>query len=101
MRYEPEYILVQKMQTGEYGWKEYIFHHSRALNDEYERYCQLHGIHPEEEASAIRYHGYARNANGRVAMGLHGYRVGEYGRVAPHMPPHRHGPMPYMPIPPI
>ena len=37
---------------------------------------------------------HARNANGRVAMGLHGYRigVGEYGRVAPHrrppMPPH-------------
>ncbi len=55
MRYEPEDILVQKMQTGEYGWKEYIFHHSRELNDEYERYCQLHGIHPEEEASAIRF----------------------------------------------
>lgn len=52
---------------------------------------------------------HARNANGRVAMGLHGYRigVGEYGRVAPrHMPPHMHafphGPhahLPYMPIP--
>ena len=29
---------------------------------------------------------HARNANGRVAMGLHGYRigVGEYGRVVPH-----------------
>ncbi|MCM1511132.1 MAG: hypothetical protein NC116_10525 [Clostridium sp.] len=44
---------------------------------------------------------HARNANGRVAMGLHGYRigVGEYGRIAPHIPQHRHGPMPYMPIP--
>lgn len=37
---------------------------------------------------------HARNANGRVAMGLHGYRVGvgEYGRIAPYgrrpMPPH-------------
>ena len=33
---------------------------------------------------------HARNANGRVAMGLHGYRIGigEYGRIAwPHMPP--------------
>ena len=33
---------------------------------------------------------HARNANGRVAMGLHGYRIGigEYGRTAwPHMPP--------------
>lgn len=36
---------------------------------------------------------HARNANGRVAMGLHGYRigVGEYGRVAPHR-----GIMPHM-----
>lgn len=36
---------------------------------------------------------HARNANGRVAMGLHGYRtgVGEYGRTAPH-----HGIMPHM-----
>ena len=52
---------------------------------------------------------HARNANGRVAMGLHGYRigVGEYGRVTPrHMPPHvhvfphgPHAPLPYMPIP--
>ncbi len=49
---------------------------------------------------------HARNANGRVAMGLHGYRigVGEYDRnVPPHgiMPHHhgRHGMLPYMPIP--
>ncbi len=36
---------------------------------------------------------HARNANGRVAMGLHGYRIGagEYGRVAP-----RRGFMPHM-----
>lgn len=49
---------------------------------------------------------HARNANGRVAMGLHGVRigVGEYGRVAPeygyhgpHIPPMR-GPSPFMPI---
>lgn len=64
---------------------------------------------------------HARNANGRVAMGLHGYRigVGEYGRTVPPqgiMPHHhghiphgypmpyghhhgRHGMLPYMPIP--
>ncbi len=37
---------------------------------------------------------HARNANGRVAMGLHGYRigVGEYGRETMNMPfHHRHG----------
>lgn len=37
---------------------------------------------------------HARNANGRVAMGLHGYRigVGEYGRESMNRPfPHRHG----------
>ena len=35
---------------------------------------------------------HARNANGRVAMGLHGYRIGagEYGRVGRPFPMHRH-----------
>lgn len=55
MRYEPEDILVQKMQTGAYGWKEYIRHHSRKLTDEYERYCHIHGINLDEEASAVRF----------------------------------------------
>ena len=35
---------------------------------------------------------HARNANGRVAMGLHGYRIGagEYGRLGRPYPMHRH-----------
>ena len=35
---------------------------------------------------------HARNANGRVAMGLHGYRIGagEYGRLGRANPMHRH-----------
>lgn len=35
---------------------------------------------------------HARNANGRVAMGLHGYRIGagEYGRLGWAHPMHRH-----------
>lgn len=55
MRYEPENILVQKMQEGTYKWKDYIRRHSRELNYEYERYCQFHGISPEEEESAERF----------------------------------------------
>ncbi len=55
MRYEPENILVQKMQEGTYQWKDYIRHHSRELNDEYERYCKFHGINPDEEESAERF----------------------------------------------
>lgn len=55
MRYEPENVLVQKVQDGEYGWKEYIRHHSRELNDEYERYCHFHGIDPDEEESATKF----------------------------------------------
>ncbi len=55
MRYEPENILVQKVQEGTYGWKDYIRHHSRGLNDEYERYCQYHGFNPDDEESAERF----------------------------------------------
>lgn len=55
MRYESENILVQKMQEGTYKWKDYIRHHSRELNDEYEHYCHFHGISPEEEESAERF----------------------------------------------
>lgn len=52
MKYEPEEKLVEKIQSGEYGWKEYIYHHSRELSQEYERYCQRKGLDPGLEESA-------------------------------------------------
>lgn len=52
MKYEPEEKLVEKIQSGEHGWKEYIYHHSRELSQEYERYCHRKGLNPGLEESA-------------------------------------------------
>lgn len=52
MRYEPEEELIEKVQSGEYGWKEYICHHSRELSQEYERHCHRKGLDPGLEESA-------------------------------------------------
>lgn len=52
MRYEPEETLIEKIQSGEYGWKEYIGHHSRELSQEYDRYCHNKGLDPNLEESA-------------------------------------------------
>ena len=54
-KYHPEGILIQKVQSGEYGWKEYIEHHSKELNDEYENYCKFHAYDPNEEESAAKF----------------------------------------------
>lgn len=53
MKYEPEEILVAKIQSGEYGWKEYIGHHSRELKQEYESYCRHQGLDPQNEETAV------------------------------------------------
>ena len=31
----PEDILIEKMQDGEYGWLDYVSHHSREWQEEY------------------------------------------------------------------
>lgn len=38
-KYYPEDILVQKVQTGEYDYLDFINHHSAEWQDEYEDYC--------------------------------------------------------------
>lgn len=52
MKYEPEEALIDKVQNGEYGWKEYIEHHSRELYQEYESYCRRQGLDSRLEESA-------------------------------------------------
>lgn len=47
--------LVQKVQSGEYGWREYIEHQSKELMLEYADYCQSQGIDPKEEESAAKF----------------------------------------------
>lgn len=54
-QYLSEEDLVQKVQSGEYGWHEYIEHHSKELAAEYADYCQSHGLDPSEEESAAKF----------------------------------------------
>ncbi len=39
--YYPEDVLVGKMQSGEYGWLDYVNHFSADWQEEYARYCEI------------------------------------------------------------
>lgn len=54
-KYETEESLIEKVQSGEYGWREYISHHSRELNEEYETFCQEKGLNPNNETIAAQF----------------------------------------------
>ena len=36
--------LVEKVQQGEFGWVDYVNHHSREWKQEYELYCKSRGL---------------------------------------------------------
>lgn len=55
VKYEPEEPLIEKVQSGEYGLKEYIQHHSRELSEEYERFCDQQNISAGDETSAMMF----------------------------------------------
>ena len=42
--YYTEDILVEKMQSGEYGWLDYVNHFSEEWQNEYEEYCKEHAL---------------------------------------------------------
>ena len=44
IKYYPEEVLVEKMQSGEYGWLEYVNHHSIEWQEEYEDCCLNRGL---------------------------------------------------------
>lgn len=52
--YYPEDILVEKMQNGEYGWKDYVLHYSEAWKLEYEKFCRLRDL-PQDDDTALRF----------------------------------------------
>ena len=39
-KYYPEEILMEKLESGEYGWLDYVNHYSA----EYLRYCRENGL---------------------------------------------------------
>ncbi len=43
-RYYPEDILIEKMESGEYGWLDYVNHFSAEWQDEYARYCEEYSL---------------------------------------------------------
>ena len=51
-KYYPEDVLTEKMQSGEYGWLEYVNHHSAEWQEEYEGYCLKNGLCICEESAA-------------------------------------------------
>ena len=50
--YYPEEVLVGKMQSGEYGWLDYVNHFSADWQEEYARYCEEKGLAGGNESAA-------------------------------------------------
>ena len=47
----PEDELVQKVQSGEYGWLDYINHHSPEWQEEYTEFCNERNLVVNEESA--------------------------------------------------
>ncbi|MFR2523929.1 MAG: hypothetical protein ACLTFL_18045 [Bacteroides thetaiotaomicron] len=56
-KYYPEEVLVEKMQSGEYGWLDYVNHFSAEWQEEYARYCEEKGLTVGDDSAAafVRY----------------------------------------------
>ena len=50
-KYYPESELVQKKQSGEFGWIDYVNHHSKEWQDEYVEYCNKRGLSVGDESA--------------------------------------------------
>ena len=53
-RFYPEETLVEKVQSGVFGWLGYVTHHSKAWKQEYERYCRLREL-PMNDGTAEKF----------------------------------------------
>lgn len=56
-KYYQEEVLVEKVQRGEYGWLDYVNHHSAEWQEEYTQYCLDNGLCICEESAEqfVRY----------------------------------------------
>lgn len=50
--YYPEEVLVEKMQSGEYVWLDYVNHFSAEWQEEYARYCEEKGLMVGDDSAA-------------------------------------------------
>ena len=51
VKYYPEDELVQKLQSGEYGWIDYVNHHSPEWQEQYTQYCAENHLTINEESA--------------------------------------------------
>lgn len=51
IKYYPEDELVQKVQSREYGWLDYINHHSPEWQEEYTEFCNERNLVVNEESA--------------------------------------------------
>ena len=40
----PEDVLIEKMESGEYGWLDYVNHFSAEWQEELVEYCKAHAL---------------------------------------------------------
>ena len=51
VKYYPEDVLIQKFQNGEYGWIDYVNHHSPEWQEQYTQFCQENDLIINEESA--------------------------------------------------
>lgn len=51
IKYYPKDELVLKVQSGEYGWLDYINHHSPEWQEEYTEFCNERNLVVNEESA--------------------------------------------------
>ena len=49
--YYPEEVLIEKMESGEYGWLDYVNHFSRERQDELIEYCKARSLEINDAAA--------------------------------------------------
>ena len=50
--YYPEEVLIEKMQSGEYGWLDYVNHFSAEWQEEYVGYCRQNNLNVGNDSAA-------------------------------------------------
>lgn len=51
--YYPEEVLIEKMQSGEYGWLDYVNHFSAEWQEEYVGYCRQNNLTVGNDSAAV------------------------------------------------
>lgn len=53
--YYPEEELIDLVQTGVFGWFEYVYHYSPEWREDYTDFCRERGIDMKNDSNALAY----------------------------------------------